>query len=44
MKITKFIISIIVIIQVMNFNSISFAKYVYDYTLIAAEINIDNSL
>ena len=44
MKKTKIMISIIFIIQVMNFSSISFAKYVYDYSLIAAEINIDNSL
>jgi len=40
----KIVISIMILIQIINFNSICFAKYVYDYTLLAAEINIESSL
>lgn len=43
MKSKKIIISILIIYLILNINSISYAKYVYEYTKTIAEIIIKNS-
>ena len=42
MKLKKIIISIVIIIELININSICFAKYVYECNKKAAEISINN--
>lgn len=42
MKFKKVIISILIMIAIINIHSQSFAKYVFEYTKIAAEITIKN--
>ena len=41
MKIKKMVISILIILTIISINSRSYAKYVFEYTTIAAEIIIN---
>jgi len=42
MKSKKLIISILIMLIIISINSISFAKYVFEHTIKAAEILINN--
>lgn len=42
MKFKKIIISILLMITIISINSQCFAKYVFEYNIIAAEITINN--
>ena len=42
MKFKKLTISIIIVLTIMSINTISSAKYVFEYTIKAAEIIISN--
>ena len=43
MKLKKVIVAIVILIIMININSICSAKYVFDYTIVAAEVKIENN-